>query len=144
MKYNFSDKQWLLKGKDALKILVIDDDETTLDFHKKLLQKAGHNVAVATDSTKAILMLENDNYDILIQDLFRPGLNGVELLEELSNRKKDIPTIIISGNLDNTDRDLGKAVRKFNCVAYFKKPFDVKQLLAVLDELMGRQKRGDE
>jgi len=135
LSYNFSDKQGLLKGKDALKILVVDDDETTLDFYKKLLQGAGHNVAVATDSSKAILMLEYDGYDILIQDLFRPGASGVELLEELSNLKKSIPTIIISGNLDSNP---GREARKFNCVAYFKKPFDAKQVLAVLDNLMGR------
>jgi DNA-binding response OmpR family regulator len=138
MSYNFSDKQGLLKGKNTLKILVVDDDETTLGFYKKLLQGAGHNVAVATDSSKAIFMLEHDDYDILIQDLVRPDMSGVELLEELSNRKKDIPTIIISGNLD---KSLGTVIRKFNCVAYFKKPFDAKQVLAVLDNLTGRQKR---
>lgn len=109
------------------KVLVIEDDEPLCWLLEKIL-RGKYEVIVMNDGMEAWSWLTDGNEcDLIITDIRMPSLDGMELLENLSNSGlfKNIPVIIVSGYEDmrNQCMDLGA----FN---YLVKPFEPRQLLA--------------
>ncbi len=80
------------------RVLVVDDNEQSRDLLCRQLIKEGHDVNVAEHGRKALEMLRNDYFDIVLLDIIMPEVNGYEVLVEM---KKDrqlrlIPVIMIS------------------------------------------------
>jgi two-component system chemotaxis response regulator CheY len=112
------------------KVLVIEDDEPLCWLLEKIL-RGKYEVIVMNDGMEAWSWLTDGNEcDLIITDIRMPSLDGMELLENLSNSGlfKNIPVIIVSGYEDmrNQCMDLGA----FN---YLVKPFEPRQLLAEVD-----------
>lgn len=105
------------------KIAIIEDDEYIGNMLEELLQKEGYEVLRAFSGTEALLLLSQQRPELVLLDLMLPGLSGEEVLQRI----KDIPVIVISAKADVEDKVkllLGGAVD------YLTKPFDTKELLA--------------
>ena len=64
-------------------ILVIDDDDDVRDFMSMTLMRAGHDVVVAADGkegTAAIDARQPETFDLIVCDIFMPGMDGIEFL----------------------------------------------------------------
>lgn len=70
------------------RVLVIDDERSIRELLKYLFEIEGHEVYLAADATKALDILAEQNFDVVIQDMMLPDMSGVELLEII---KKKIP-----------------------------------------------------
>ena len=108
------------------KILIIEDDLSIHNFIEELLNKKGYSTYNAYSGTEALLLLEKENYDLILLDLMLPGMAGEELLVKV----KDIPIIVLSAKISSDD--------KVNCLLsgandYITKPFDSKELLARIE-----------
>jgi len=79
-----------------------------------------------------------EKYDLLILDLTLPGMDGLEVCEEVS-RKYDIPIIISSARSDVTDKIMGLQI---GADYYLPKPYDPKEMYAVIKSLFRRIKKG--
>jgi CheY-like chemotaxis protein len=122
----------------AKKILVVDDEELIIKSLKKLLEKNGFIVFVAKKGKDAIIMTEEENFDLIIADIRMPGINGVETIhqiyENLQSRKlQKLPTIFITGY---ADEDIKKRAQALNPLAYIYKPFDIKELVDKVKEAL--------
>ncbi|MFH1338851.1 MAG: response regulator, partial [Candidatus Omnitrophota bacterium] len=89
----------------AKKILVIDDEELIIKSLRKLLEKNGFAVFVAKNGQDAIVMAEEEDFDLIIADIRMPGINGVDttqfIFENLQKRNSEkIPVIFITGYAD--------------------------------------------
>ena len=87
---------------NVLKITIIEDEKDHFDLMKQAIKKEFPDAAVHLYK-KADLFLERlkkDDGDLVIADYFLPGMNGLELLEELKRRKVDIPFIMTTGQGD--------------------------------------------
>jgi len=94
------------------KLLIIEDDATTLALYESLLMPFGFQVLTAGDGQDAIPVVEQ-NPDILlvILDLAMPRMDGREWLRWFRNYRKESPVIIVSAyKLDAGDEDLKPAV----------------------------------
>jgi len=80
--------------------------------------------------------LEGYDFDIIISDLMLPGMTGLELLDELNLRGKEIPVVIITGYAS-----LDSAIEAVNRGAfyYIKKPFNIEEIRLIISRL--RQRR---
>lgn len=122
----------------ANKILVIDDEELIIRSLRKLLEKDGFIVFVAKNGQDAVVMNEEEKFDLIIADIRMPGLNGVEtvqsIYEVLGNQKlKKTPVIFITGY---ADEGMEEKAEKLKPIAYIYKPFDIKELVDKVKEVL--------
>jgi MinD-like ATPase involved in chromosome partitioning or flagellar assembly/DNA-binding response OmpR family regulator len=85
-------------------ILVVDDNPTNCDLLSRQLQKEGHTVTTATNASQALRLLKAVAFDLILLDVIMPGVNGLELLQQIkqNDKLKHIPAISISA-LDAID-----------------------------------------
>jgi two-component system OmpR family response regulator len=79
------------------------------------------------------------NYDLLILDLTLPGIDGLEICEKVS-KSYDIPIIISSARSDVTDKIMGLQI---GADYYLPKPYDPKEMYAVIQSLLRRAKKSN-
>ena len=121
------------------KILVIDDEELIIESLSRLLEKNGYEVFVVKNGQDAIIMVEEEEFDLILADIRLPGMNGVEIAEDiyknkLTQGKRKIPLIFMTGY---TDQEVEKKARALSPAAYIHKPFDIKDLLSQIKKTIG-------
>ena len=116
-------------------ILVVDDEPDTVFMLKTRLAHGGFNVLTAMTGEEALALLEIDCPDLMVLDLMLPGINGVEVCQQIKRVEmyKELPILILSATLDPTRAEDG-----LNCGAdaYFPKPYNSKHLLEKIEELL--------
>jgi signal transduction histidine kinase len=80
------------------RILVVDDNASNRDLLSRRLQRQGHTVLQAEDGARALTLVENEAFDLILLDLMMPGISGYDVLTLLKRdpRFRDIPVIMIS------------------------------------------------
>lgn len=112
--------------KEQINILVVDDEESIIEFIKMGLEAEGYKVYTAFDGIEAIKLSREINPHIVILDIMLPGMDGYEVCSQI---KKSIKTSIIM--LTARD-DIDDKVKGLDLGAddYMSKPFSFKELLA--------------
>ncbi|MBN1329391.1 MAG: PAS domain S-box protein [Candidatus Heimdallarchaeota archaeon] len=82
-----------------IKILLVDDEDTLLEVSKIYLEKMDEKFHITTvnSAEKALKIINEENYDVIISDYQMPEMNGLELLSEIRENGNDIPFIIFTG-----------------------------------------------
>jgi DNA-binding response OmpR family regulator len=122
-------------------ILIIDDDEEICNEMKEILQDEGYLVETANDGINGLDLIKKNNYDIILQDLKLPGINGIDILKYTKKNKPDIKVIVLTGrplikdqlikkNYDNDDKVLIELSD-----GLFNKPFNIITILNKINEL---------
>ncbi len=121
------------------RILIIDDDAAVRGAMQVLLQVEGFDVALATDGQSGITAAEVDAPDLVIVDMFMPGMNGRDTIRALRQRVPQVPIIAASGVMagplpGTTDAsgDLGSVGADLS----LPKPFRPRQLLDAVRQLL--------
>ena len=115
------------------RILVVDDDRTTLYVLQSVLNGAGYSTSVAMDGVEALRVLDAESFDLLLLDVWMPRMNGLELLAKLrANHQK--PRIVVMTS-DDTPETLLKAVRE-EAFQYVQKPVESNALLTTVREAL--------
>lgn len=112
--------------KEQINILVVDDEQSIVDFIKMGLEAEGYNVYTASDGYEAISSVQNFNPHIVILDIMLPGINGYEVCSHI---KKSAKTAIIMLTAKDEVDDLVKGL-SLGADDYMVKPFSFKELLA--------------
>ncbi|MBN2298407.1 MAG: diguanylate cyclase [Deltaproteobacteria bacterium] len=79
------------------KILLVDDEEETLNLISDYLIEKGLDLITTTNGEKAVHLVEQDDFQIAILDLHLPGMTGAELLKEIKKIRPHIQVIMITG-----------------------------------------------
>ncbi|KAB7883108.1 response regulator transcription factor [Poseidonibacter ostreae] len=120
-----------------INILMIEDDPEFSEFLGEYLAKYNMKITNYEDPFLG-LSIGISNFDILILDLTLPGMDGLEVCEKIS-KSYDIPIIISSARGDVTDKIMGLQI---GADYYLPKPYDPKEMYAVIQSLLRRSKRG--
>ncbi len=80
------------------RLLIADDDELSLLLMSEILNDVG-DIDTATNGSEALLMIEKEEYDLVILDLMMPVMTGLDLLQVIRSRKDiaALPVILVSG-----------------------------------------------
>ncbi|MBT7619210.1 MAG: sigma-54-dependent Fis family transcriptional regulator [Calditrichaeota bacterium] len=118
-----------------MRILVVDDEPGILNLIVEFLQNEGHDLEKAANGSEAQAALINHSFDMVLLDLFLPGLDGNELLREIKQKQPDSEVVIITGY-----GSIPTAMKSFNWGAhsYIRKPFDLKDDLGVVVKEVAR------
>ncbi|MGB9116606.1 response regulator [Bradyrhizobium sp.] len=77
-------------------ILVIDDDRAVLGTIKVLLERAAHAVEAVDNSQAGLQLLGTRQFDLLIVDIFMPGIDGFETMRLVRRSRPEMPIVVIS------------------------------------------------
>lgn len=124
------------------KIVLIDDEEVFLKGISFFLNTNNHEVFTfnnGKDALDQILKMhdENKKIDLIITDFVMPGLNGFELIKNLSEKKINIPILITTGFYDEQDIGLQNYKMRIDVI---NKPFDRKTLLEKVELILKESK----
>ena len=113
----------------AQRILVADDDPSSLEGLRVLLAIWGYEVDTAPDGRVALQKISAAEPKAVITDVVMPVMNGLELLRALRIERPGMPVIVLTGqgSLDTLAR-----ARQQGAYAYLAKPVDVGRLKGVL------------
>jgi two-component system response regulator AtoC len=103
--------------------LLVDDDAGVLFALSELLSARGHEVLTASSGAEALSHL--DEADVVVTDMAMPGMNGLELLEQVKARDTAVPVIVITAH--GSERAAVEAMKK-GAYDYLTKPFDNDQV----------------
>jgi len=117
-------------------ILVIDDDRAVLTTIRILLERDAHAVAAFDNSRAGLRLLETQNFDLLIVDIFMPGMDGFETMGLVRQSRPEMPIIVISGNqpwpVSEPAPDFLYMATKLGAVSSVQKPFRPEDLLTAV------------
>jgi two-component system KDP operon response regulator KdpE len=110
-----------------MRILVIDDEPAIRRFLRTSLGAEGYDVLEAEDGETGLAMLRRNAVDLLVLDLGLPGMDGLQVLQQLRDGGTPLPVIVLSSRTD----EIGK-VKALDIGAddYVTKPFGMDELLA--------------
>ncbi|MDH3291631.1 MAG: protein kinase [Gemmatimonadota bacterium] len=127
----------------AAHVLVVDDDEDNREVLRRRLERNGYQVGCAEDGSRALEMLTEQAYDLVLLDVMMPQLDGYQVLERMKGTPatRDIPVIMISA-LD----DVSSVVRCIERGAedYLPKPFDPILLRARISASLEKKRLRDQ
>ncbi|MGQ1787035.1 MULTISPECIES: sigma-54-dependent transcriptional regulator [unclassified Saccharicrinis] len=118
------------------KILVIDDQRSIRNTLKDILEYEKHEVALAEHGEEGIELFEKDKFDIVLCDIKMPNMDGMEVLDVIMSKNRDIPIVMISGhgNIDTAVEAIKKGAYDF-----IEKPLDLNRLLVTIRNAQERK-----
>ena len=118
------------------KILLVDDEVAFTASMAKLLRVRGYQVKTAKSGKEAILLLETENFDVVVLDLKMPGMDGIATLNEIKKLKLHTETLILTGH-----GSIDSALEAFNLGAYdyLTKPCALEDLLNKIEGAWGKK-----
>jgi len=118
-----------------MRLLLVEDDKKIALFIKNGLKEEGFAVDHAEDGEDGLHLALNEPYDLAIIDLMLPSLDGLSLIKELRESKKNMPVLILSAKRSIDERVEGL---KTGGDDYLIKPFAFSELLARCQALIRR------
>jgi len=112
------------------RILLVDDERVTRRRLQKMLEQGGYEVVPAATGTAALEHLAKEPFDILLVDVWMPGMTGLELLVKVKESPTRPRAVVITA--DDTPRTLLDAVKR-EAYEYLTKPVDPEALLSVVE-----------
>ena len=113
-------------------VLAVDDDPSLLKLMTRRLDKMGLQVEQAGDGRAALELIENNKYDLLVTDIYMPGVTGLELLKQAKERDQHTQVIVVTAaaTMENAVEALNNGA-----FAYLTKPFEH---MSVFDNVVSR------
>jgi DNA-binding NtrC family response regulator len=123
-------------GGTVASILVIDDDRAVLSTVKLLLERAAHTVEAVDNSKAGLRLLESRGFDLLVVDIFMPGMDGFETMRLVHQSRPEMPVIVMSGQEFRSASERGPdflhMATKLGAISSLQKPFRPQELLAAV------------
>jgi CheY-like chemotaxis protein len=83
-----------------LRVLLVDDNRSGLAARRAVLDELGYRTAVADTPLRALAMLRDEHFDLLVTDYKMPDMDGIELISKVRTARPGLPVILLSGFVD--------------------------------------------
>ena len=100
-------------------VLVVDDDPVVGKSFNRVLSQKGYVVVTAENAAEALERMRSQEYDVVFSDIKMPGMNGIELAEEIRARRPWTPVVIVTGYGSTENQARAKAA---GVSAFLNKP----------------------
>jgi CheY-like chemotaxis protein len=114
-------------------VLIVEDDQDIRDTLAEALEEEGYRVMIVADGAEGLQVLETLRPQLVLLDLFMPGMDGFTFLQAARSAEalRDIPIVALSAGRGNTARTAIQA----GANRFLPKPVRLDQLLEVVEEL---------
>jgi two-component system, NtrC family, nitrogen regulation response regulator NtrX len=114
-------------------LLLVDDDPNTLASLSRAFRLAGHEATVCDNGARAVELLRNDTFDLILSDVVMPGKSGLELLEDLKAAGVKTPIVLISGQ---ANIEMAVKATKLGALDFLEKPLSTDKLLVTVENAL--------
>jgi serine/threonine protein kinase/CheY-like chemotaxis protein len=114
------------------RLLVVDDNEMNRDTLSRQLERAGYEVATASEGLEALSMIDRESFDLVLLDVMMPGLTGIELLKIVRNDHPATELPIIMATARDKSENMVEAL-SLGANDYVTKPLDFPVVLARIE-----------
>jgi CheY-like chemotaxis protein len=122
-------------------VIVIDDDKAVGGAIKLWLEIEGANVTFVDDGATGIEAIKIGDFDLVIIDLFMPGLNGIEAIKTVHALKPELPIIAMSGLIYDRDAaapsHIVEQATQSGAAKAIHKPFRPRDLMQAIEGCLG-------
>jgi DNA-binding NtrC family response regulator len=118
-------------------ILLVEDEAITRTALADTLRREGHEVIEAADGNKALALLQESHFDLIITDVILPKQSGFVLVARIRVTWPHMPILLISGQLS---REVGKNVST-GFTQFIQKPVDPVELVVTVKRLLQKSAR---
>ena len=120
------------------RILVLEDEDLFRRMLRQMLERAGYEVAEASDGEMGLRLYRQQPADVVIADIFMPDMDGLETIRELSRDFPEAKIIAISGGGSTGHLGYLGMAEDFGAAHTLAKPFERQELLEAVKELLER------
>jgi YesN/AraC family two-component response regulator len=117
------------------KILIIDDEQPTLQMLSLFLEACGYEVFTAENEAQGLEAFQKERPPIVLTDIKMPGKDGFDVLRKIKAIAPQTDVIVITGH---GDKDLARQALDMDASAFFNKPLDTEALEKAIDEIRAR------
>jgi len=125
-------------ARPVIRILVVDDDLMVRRLLDKALPQFHYRVRTVEDVAAGLAELRREHYDLVLCDHDMPGGSGMELLDTANRIHPDLPVIMLTAR---SEVDLARAAISIGAADFVTKPFDLPQLVRVIEQTRERVDR---
>ncbi|MCB0319767.1 MAG: sigma-54-dependent Fis family transcriptional regulator [Bdellovibrionales bacterium] len=114
-------------------LLIVEDADSLREVLYNVLSREGFDVSVASSAEEALEKLANERFECILSDFRLPGKNGLELLETLREKDRDVPFVIMTafGSID-----IAVQAMKHGANDFLTKPFEPEELRDKLQQVI--------
>lgn len=113
------------------RVLLVDDESDFLEVMSERLGAKGMEVSTAESAQAALSMIENESFDAVILDFSMPGMDGMQALKMLRDKKPELQVILLTGY---GTIEKGVEAMKMGATDFIEKPADIENLAAKIKE----------
>jgi len=99
------------------KVLIVDDDINSCIIQQSIIQKLGYYTQIAINGVDAIRYINEDTPDLILLDIFMPGMDGYQTIEYI-RKKFNIPIVVVTAGGNSTI----KKIKENGILFYIQKP----------------------
>ena len=115
------------------KILVVDDEQDVRETLESVLAKLDYDPIVAASGKEALEIIQTNNIDIILSDLYMPEMDGIELLKRVKTENRNIVFLMITAH--PTIETAVDAIKK-GAYDYLTKPFHIDEVKMKLNRAL--------
>jgi DNA-binding response OmpR family regulator len=120
------------------RILIVDDDTSILELSVRALRKSKFDIVMAERMEEALAGFGTDSYDLVITDIFMPGLGGIEGIRKMRETWPEVKILAISaGFAEMSSASALDAARKIGADSVLPKPFGPAELRDAVSQVLG-------
>jgi CheY-like chemotaxis protein len=119
-------------AKGLITVLVADDNDVAQRLCRRVLEKAGYNVLIATDGLQAVEVAMSQRPAMILMDVAMPGIDGIEAMKRIKAQIPNQPIVIASAHSMASDRERFLAAGADDILS---KPFRLADLVAIVAKL---------
>jgi len=115
------------------RVLVVDDDQSTLASLSRAFRLAGYEAVVCDHAARAIALLQQERFDLVFSDVVMPGKDGLSMLADLRESGVTTPIIMISGQ---ATVDMAVRATRLGAADFLEKPISSDKLLLTVENTL--------
>jgi DNA-binding NtrC family response regulator len=120
-----------------MKILVVDDEEGARELFNTILSDEGYEVTLAVNGNEALSRIKGADYDLVVTDIKMPGMDGLQLLQEIRKTGSKIDVIMVTayGEVESYLKAMS-----LGAAEYINKPIRIKELKRIVHKVLAERK----
>ena len=121
--------------RQSARILIIDDEKGMLDLLSYELGGQGYQVVTAMNGREGLERVKRDRFQLVITDVKMPGMDGVEVLQEIKKLDPDLEVIMTTGF---GTIETAVAAMKKGAYDFIQKPFNLNEVTNLIEKVLER------
>jgi CheY-like chemotaxis protein len=128
-----------------VRILIVDDDTAVRTAMRVVLEREGYQVSAAASGREGLAAVEANRFDVVICDIFMPGMDGIETINAFHKVDPNLPVIAMSGFMFRDGQhpapDYLSLSTKLGAACSLRKPFRPHELISTVQRCVAGSPR---